>query len=50
MVTPQYLIIFNALALTLSEAVLIDLSQRCELEERDAHRLGLPLITSLYHL
>lgn len=49
MVTPDYLIIFNALALTLSQAVLIDLSQRCELEGRIGHRrLGLPLITSLY--
>lgn len=42
---PQHLIIFNALALTFSEPVLMVLSQRRELEEWDAHRLDLSLLT-----
>lgn len=44
MVTPEHLIIFNALALTLPEAALMDLSRRWELGERTGHRLALPLI------
>lgn len=38
--TSQHLIICNIFSLTLSKAVLLLLSRRWELKERDAHRLG----------